>query len=150
MPPYTRPRFIVFFVLFVVGIWVGMVCYRQVHAAPLQPPNTAECRPGDFRQADLAGVYESRYMMAEVEPCGWVSVAWINDYGEHVCVYLSEQRVPGGGVFMSGYIPDSDIRAYLDSTPFVAITPAEPGWIWLTTITPEGGIKRRYRLMKTQ
>lgn len=131
-----------------VGSLFGIACFPpHVGAAPLHPIN-AVCRPGEFNQEDMAGQYEVRYMLVEIYPCGGVVVSWINDYGEHVSVYFSDTRIPSGGVFMAGYQPDPEMGAYLDGVPYAVITPAEPGWIKLTTITPKGDIHRSYRLAK--
>lgn len=127
---------------------VFIVTTGAAHAAPRQP-DPSSCRPGAFLLQDIAGTYESRYVLVEAFPCGGVSVLWMNNYGEHSSVYYAEQRIKSGGVFATGYMPDPELQVFLDRAPYIALTPAEPGWIYLTTITEQGGIVKQYRLNKT-
>jgi hypothetical protein len=129
-------------------VLIGEVAYAApLPPQPYQPP--VLCKEGAFKQDDIAGVYEQYYMRVDVQPCGGVVVHWFNEYGDHYSLYYSEARVPGGGVYIGGYMPDPEINAYLDSTPLAAITPMEPGYIRFTTASRDGQTFRSYRLMKT-
>lgn len=139
----------------IVGMLLGLALFllvtRFVFAAPLQPQRptpAAPCKPDSFLQHDIAGVYENYHIQVEVFPCGGVVIFWINDWGEHAAVYYSEQRISTGGVFMAGYMPDQELGAYLDSVPYVAFRPAEPGWIQITPFSDRGEKVRDYRLKK--
>lgn len=127
-----------------------LVLRGSAQAEPLEYSTpTSQCRSNQFDQSDIAGTYEYRYMYVQIHPCGGVILAWTNDYGEHVAGYISERRILSGGVVLAGWIPDDKINAYMDSTPYAAFTPAEPGWVYLTTLTDTGQPIHRYRLMKT-
>jgi hypothetical protein len=135
-------------------ILVGLLIYLLLMALNVGPASAAPfypevvCKEGTFHQHDIAGVYETPWMQVIVAPCGGVQVTWVNDYGEHTVVYFSEARVPTGGVVMGGYTPDPELHAYLDSVPYAAITPMEPGYIKLTSLTYDGYKVREYRLRK--
>lgn len=131
-----------------IGLALMLSITRITHAATLQPV-TSTCRANQFVQQDIAGTYENAMMYVEMAPCGEAIILWMNTYGEHGSGYLSERRISTGGVLLSGYMPDPQINSYLDSVPYVAFTPAEPGWVYLTTLTDQGQIVRRYRLRKT-
>lgn len=135
----------------IVGLLAFALLWVFTHHAYAAPydPNPVVCRPDVLVQQDIAGTYESTWMKVDVFPCGGLQVFWINDYGEHDAVYFSEQRIPSGGVFLSGFRPDQNINAYLDGVPFAAFQPVEPGWVRFTSVTKEGGIIREYRLRKT-
>lgn len=134
---------------FVMGsLWIPGVA----SAAPLQPQPQpfSGCARGVLDQSDMAGRYESPYMLVVVSPCEIVQLAWMNAYGEHTAMYLSRDRLPGGGVVSFGFIPDPKIGAYLDSSVVFLIKPAEKGWVEVATITPTNEIQNVYRLQKTQ
>lgn len=130
------------------AFWMTRVVGAAELAAPARPVSEI-CQPGQFQQHDMAGTYESRYMLLIMYPCGGSALSWMNDYGEHTAVYYSEDRLPGGGVVAYGYMPDPDIHAYLDSVDVLMIKPAEPGWVHVYPVTEGGVIQRMYRLMKT-
>jgi len=137
--------------LLAFGVFVWGVTAAPVSAAPYQPATGGvTCRAGSFEQNDMAGVYESSQMMLEVYPCGGSTVFWMNSYGEHQSVYLSVDRLPGGGLLTEGYMPDAKHGGYLDSLRTLAIKPAEKGWIQVATITDDDHVHRIYRLMKTR
>jgi hypothetical protein len=121
------------------------------YAAPRQPTDPfTSCASGTFDQTDMAGSYESSAMLVEMTPCGAVAVSWMNAYGEHYAVYLSAERLVGGGVVAYGYMPDPKLGAYLDSAPLFAVKPAEKGWVQVASVTEDHEVQSVYRLKKTQ
>jgi hypothetical protein len=121
------------------------------YAAPRQPTDPfATCAPGTFDQTDMAGRYESSAMLVEMTPCGAIAVSWMNTYGEHYAVYLSAERLVGGGVVAYGYMPDPKLGAYLDSAPLFAVKPAEKGWVQVASVTEDHYVQSVYRLKKTR
>lgn len=127
----------------------GLVHVGAASAAPLQPTGFSVCGPGVYDQSDMAGIYDEPYMHLEIQPCAVVTVAWVNEYGYHRAMYLTGDPLPGGGIATYGYLPDPQIRAYLDSTNVLLVKPAEPGWIQVASITNLNTIRRVYRLRKT-
>lgn len=87
-------------------------------------------------------------MLVEVAPCGATMIFWLNDYGEHYALYIVEDRLPDGSMLAYGYAPDPEINAYLDSSPMVAIKPAERDHIQVITLRSTL-VYRTYRLTKT-
>ena len=132
----TMPRIAA--VAFIVAVLLAAV----PGAANAQP-----CNQAGIDLADLAGVYISsaHQMRVEVWPCGGFDVMWDNPAGRHRAAYAAVRRFEAGGVLgqkMDGYAPVT-----LDNANGAAVTPAEPGWVNVTTASPYGDI-RVYRLRK--
>lgn len=120
----------------------------QAQAAPQYPP-LGICTEGTFEQHDMAGRYENQTMLLDMTPCGPMLLTWSNRFGEHTAMYISTERIPGGGVLATGFLPDPDIKAFLDSAPMILVKPAERGYIQIASVTPDYRIDTVYHLMKT-
>ena len=99
----------------------------------------------------MAGIYLSfeHAIRLTIYPCGGSELFWSNEYGTHRAVYLSRERLPGGGMTATVYYPDPWVRS-LDGRNAIGIKPAEPGWVQLITIGPFGDNPRVYRLRKIE
>jgi hypothetical protein len=73
-------------------------------------------------------------------------VYWKNDYGLHNATYYSAERLPGNGVI---FLVTRDQPYGLDGRQSIWVKPAEPGYVQLFTVNPDGTDLRVYRLRKT-
>jgi hypothetical protein len=135
-----------------------LVALAPWHMAPVPAWNMAHADDGGgysipqrcpydgFEQSDMAGSYESSYFLVAVYPCGGAMVYWKNDYGLHNATYYSAERLPGNGVI---FVITRDQPYGLDGRQSLWVKPAEPGYVQMFTVNPDGSDLRVYRLRKT-
>lgn len=112
------------------------------------PADQRGCAANAFLQFDMAGTFTSPYMNLEIYPCGGSYLSWSNQAGFHYATYYSSERIPGGGVGARGMTPDPNTGMYLDASYVIGFKPAEPGFIQVITLSPNGAIRGVYRLQK--
>lgn len=107
------------------------------------------CLPGQFPQADIAGVYENvaAPMVVTISPCGGVFLRWANAYGWHEASYRTLHRMPDGGLVASVTNPDPWVGP-LDGQLALGLKPAEPGYLQMITANRVEDWTRIYRLRK--
>lgn len=118
--------------------------------SPAVAAPSAACAGGLFTTEDMAGAYLSQpnMMALAIGPCGELILTWDNPYGRHQAVYQAVERFPGGGFIAAGVRPEQMFGVYLDNQTAIGVSPAEPGFIKIITLSPYLTDPRQYRLEK--
>ena len=108
-------------------------------------PDAAACTAEAFRQDDMVGIYVDPVvkMRVEVFACGGIYVQWENAYGTHAAAYVSNTRLPGGGV--GATVAEGPP---LDDSRRLGVKPADRGYVQVITLGVYDDTYRVYRLRK--
>ena len=84
----------------IIAVLTLAIALTLAPAAAQAAPAEQSCGYNTVNVRDMAGTYVSpeHQMRVEVYPCGGVYVQWDNAYGTHAAAYISDSRVPRGGV----------------------------------------------------